>query len=155
VNFSVDAVHGSYEGKFNAGGTAIEGSWSQGQSLPLVFRRTSAPPRTQHKAAPASDIDGTWSGSLDTGAGELRLAFHITNTEDGLTATLDSLDQNAYGLPVTAVTRNGSSIKMELKQIAGVFQGKLDKGLTTIEGTWTQNGNTLPLALQRTKDSIR
>ncbi len=152
LNFSVDAVHGSYEGKFNAGGTAIEGSWSQGQSLPLVFRRTSAPPKTQHKPAAASDIDGTWSGILDTGGGELRLAFHITNTEDGLTATMDSLDQGAYGLPVTLVTRNGASIKLELKQIAGAFEGKIGAGLATMEGTWTQNGNTLPLALKRAKD---
>ncbi len=153
LNFSVDAVHGSYKGKFNAGGTAIEGSWTQGQSLPLVFRRTSAPPKTQHKPAAASDIDGVWLGTLGAGIGKLRLAFHITNTEDGLTATMDSLDQGANGLPVTTVMRNGASIKMELKQIGGAFEGKIGTGLTTMEGTWTQNGNILPLALKRTKDT--
>ena len=149
----MDAVRGSYDGKLNAAGTAIEGTWSQGQSLPLVFNRMSAPPKTQHKPAAPSDIDGTWLGTLDTGMGNLRLAFHITNTEDGLTATLDGLDQSVKGIPATAATRDGLTIKLELKQIAGAFEGKLDKARATMEGTWTQAGNTFPLTLKRTKDA--
>jgi uncharacterized lipoprotein YmbA len=153
--FSVDSVNGSYEGKVNAEGTAIAGTWSQGQPLPLDFKRITTVARAEHKPAkpakPAkpSDIDGTWLGSLDTGATKLRVAFHVTNTEDGLTATMDSLDQGAKGIPVTAVIRNGSSLKMELKGIGGTFEGKIDKAFTTIEGTWTQGAATLPLVLKR------
>jgi hypothetical protein len=87
------------------------------------------------------------------GVMKLRLVFHITNTEDGLTATMDSPDQNANGLPVTSVTRDGASLKMELKQIAGGFEGKIAQDLTTIEGTWTQRGSPLPLVLKRVKDA--
>jgi len=153
LNLTVEAVRGTYEGKVNAAGTRIEGTWSQGQPLPLVFERTTSPAKTTHKPARPSDIDGTWMGTLDTGVMKLRVVFHITNTEDGLTATLDSPDQGAKGLPVTAVTRDGDSLKLEAKQIAGRFEGKIAKDLTTIEGTWTQGGGNLPLVLKRVKDA--
>lgn len=39
LSFSSNAVHGTYEGKLTAGST-IEGTWSQGQPLPLNFKRT-------------------------------------------------------------------------------------------------------------------
>jgi pimeloyl-ACP methyl ester carboxylesterase len=150
LSFTVESVHGSYEGKVNSDGTGIEGTWSQGPPLSLDFKRAV---KTQHKPAKPSDIDGAWMGTLDTRETKLRVVFHITNTEDGLMATLDSPDQNAKGLPVTAVTRNGSSLKLELKGIGGVFEGKIDKSLTSIEGTWTQGGATFPLVLKRAKDT--
>jgi pimeloyl-ACP methyl ester carboxylesterase len=100
-----------------------------------------------------SDIDGAWLGTLDVGPVKLRLVFHLTNTPTGLTATLDSLDQGAKGLPVTAVTRNGSSLKLELKQLGGAFEGTIDAASASIEGTWTQLGSSRPLILKRAKDT--
>lgn len=38
LSFSSSAVHGSYEGKLTANST-IEGTWNQGQPLPLNFKR--------------------------------------------------------------------------------------------------------------------
>src|SRR5271157_2136579 len=153
LNFTVEAWHGTYEGKVNAAGTEIDGTWSQDQPLPLLFERATSPAKTTHKPAKPSDIDGAWMGTLDAGAMKLRIVFHITNTEDGLTATMDSPDQNAKGLPVTTVTRDGASLKLEMKQIAGGFDAKIAKDLTTIEGTWTQGGSSLPLVLKRVKDA--
>jgi len=151
LSFSVDSVHGTYEGKVDPNATAIAGTWTQMQPLPLDFKRQTTPLKTGHKPAKPSDIDGAWAGTLDTGTAKLRVVFHITNTEDGLTATMDSPDQNANGLPVTAVSRDGSSLTMVLKQIAGKFEGKINKELTAIEGTWTQAGAGLPLLLKRVK----
>jgi isocitrate dehydrogenase len=54
---------------------------------------------------------------VEAGGTKLRIVFHITNTEEGLTATMDSPDQGANGIPVTTVTRNGQSLTMELKGI--------------------------------------
>lgn len=152
LSLGVDAVHGTYEGKVAADGKTITGTWSQGQPLPLDFKRATAPVKTEHKPAKPSDIDGTWMGSLDTGAIKLRVVFHIVNTEDGLTATMDSPDQGAKGLPVTSVTRDGASLKMEAKQIGGVFDGKIAADRSSIDGTWTQGGSSLPLALKPVKD---
>jgi uncharacterized protein len=153
LHFTSDAVHGTYEGKLNGDSTAITGTWSQGQQLPLDFKRATTPLKTEHRSAKPSDIDGAWMGTLDAGAAKLRVVFHITNTEDGLMATLDSPDQGTKGIPVTTVTRQGSSLKLEVKSINGVFEGKISNDLSTIGGTWTQMGNPLPLVLKRVKDA--
>ncbi|HEX3678085.1 MAG TPA: hypothetical protein VHU90_00035, partial [Galbitalea sp.] len=101
------------------------------------------------KPGKPSDIDGAWQGGIETPQGTLRAVFRIVNTEDGLTATLDVPDQGAKGIPVTSVTRSGSSIKMELKGLGGGFVGKISTDLSTIDGTWTQGGNSAPLVLKR------
>ena len=149
LNLNVEAVKGTYEGTVNGDATEISGTWSQGQPLPLDFKRGTF--ATQHQPAKPSDIDGAWAGRLDTGRGQLRLVFHISNTADGLIATMDSPDQNVSGLPVTTVTRSGSSLKLELKQAGGVYEGKISGDLASIDGTWTQGGGSLPLALKREK----
>jgi pimeloyl-ACP methyl ester carboxylesterase len=152
LKLTIDAVHGSYGGTVNKDATEIKGTWSQGPSLDLNFKRMAASLQKDQKPVPPSDIDGTWMGALDLGGVKLRMVFHITNTADGLTATADSPDQNATGMPVTAVTRNGSSLKFEMKQLGGVFDGKISEIHTTIAGTWSQRGNTIPLVLKLVKD---
>ncbi len=153
LNLNIEAVHGAYEGTVNSDGSEIKGTWAQGSTLPLDFKKSAAAVKTEHKPAKPSDIDGAWWGTLDTAMQKLRLVFHFTNTEDGLTATCDSPDQNASGMPVTTVTRDGASLKMEMKQLGGVFEGKLDKDLATIDGTWKQAGQSWPLTLKRLKDA--
>ena len=152
LSLGIDAVHGTYEGKVAADTQTISGTWTQGQPLPLEFKRTTAPLKTEHKPAMPSDIDGDWMGSLDTGTVKLRIVFHIVNTEDGLTARMDSLDQGTKGIPATSVTRDGSSLKIEAKSIGGTFEGKIAADLASIDGKWSQGGGTLPLALKKVKD---
>lgn len=149
LNLTVDAVHGAYEGKVNADASEIAGTWTQVGSMPLDFKRQTVPIKTEHKPTKPSDIDGAWAGTLDTGMAKLRLVLHLTNTEDGLVATLDSLDQGANGIPVTAVTRNGSVLKLDVKGIGGAYDGQLDKSLSTVEGTWTQGGRSWPLVFKK------
>ena len=121
--------------------------------LASAFAQNPAAPASQApQSVPPSDIDGIWLGTLNVGAIKLRLAFHITNTAAGLTATMDSLDQNAKGIPVSAVIREGASLKMEVKVAQGQFAGEISKDLQSISGTWSQGGNSLPLVLNRVKD---
>ncbi|MGO9088445.1 MAG: alpha/beta hydrolase family protein [Candidatus Sulfotelmatobacter sp.] len=152
LNLDVAAVHGTYEGTVAADAKTISGTWTQGSALPLEFKRATAPIKTEHKLAKPSDIDGAWMGSLDTGGGKLRVVFHIVNTEDGLTATLDSPDQGAKDIPTTSVTRDGAKLKIEAKSIGGIFEGTIAADLSSIDGKWTQGGGTLPLLLKRVKD---
>jgi len=148
----IEAVHGAYEGTVAADGKSISGTWSQGKALPLEFKRQTTPIKAEHKPEKPSDIDGTWSGTLDTGMSKLRLVLHITNTEDGLIATLDSPDQGAKGIPTSSVVRNGNSLKIESKAINGSFEGKIAADLSSIDGTWSQNGGEFALVLKRSKE---
>ncbi|HUI39234.1 MAG TPA: alpha/beta fold hydrolase [Candidatus Nitrosotalea sp.] len=155
LKLDVAAVHGTYEGTVNKGATEITGTWSQGQPLTLNFKRAAAPISSEHKAAPPSDIDGGWLGTLDTGAFKLRIVFHIVNTADGLAGTMDSPDQNTKGIPLGSVTRKDSSLKIEIKSIGGGFEGTISQDRNTIDGTWTQLGRSSPLVLTRMKgDSV-
>src|SRR5471030_703076 len=147
LTLRIEALRGSYEGTVSANGTAIDGTWSQGVAVPLAFAR--APKRAD--VAP-SDIDGAWAGTLNAAATTLRLVVHITNTPYGLVATMDSLDQGVRRLVATA-SRNGSSLKLDVKQVNGTFEGKIDDARTTIDGTWSQGGPGLPLVLALVKDA--
>jgi fermentation-respiration switch protein FrsA (DUF1100 family) len=152
LDLGVEMVHGTYEGKVAPDAKAITGTWTQGAALPLEFKRATSPIKTEHKPAKPSDIDGAWMGSLDTGTIKLRVVFHILNTEDGLTATMDSPDQGRNGLPTTSVTRDGATLKIEAKNIGGVFEGKIAADLSSIDGKWSQGGGTMPLLLKPVKD---
>jgi fermentation-respiration switch protein FrsA (DUF1100 family) len=157
LSLTVDAVHGSYEGAVNKDATEIDGTWSQLQPLPLNFTRApaqaaAAPSPAAPKPAPPSDIDGTWQGTLDTGTIKLRILFKIVNTQDGLTAQMQSPDQTSIWIPASSVSRNGSALTITLKGIGITFDGKISADLSSIDGTLTQMGGSLPLALKPVKD---
>ncbi len=50
--FSVDPIHGSYEGKLSADGSSIKGTWTQGQSLPLDLQRGTKEMAWQRDSSP-------------------------------------------------------------------------------------------------------
>ncbi len=107
----------------------------------------------QQFVAGASEIDGTWLGVLDVPPGiKLRLVFRLSSSANGLTATMDSLDQDARGIPVPTATRKGSTIVFDMPNIGGRFQGQVADRAETIAGTWSQGGTSFPLTLSRVTD---
>jgi len=151
----VDAVHGTYTGTVNKDATEIDGTWTQGQSFELNFKRATAAqaaPPPAPKPAPPTDIDGTWSGLLDAGTAKLHLVFKIVNTQDGLTAKMQSPDQSPVWLAATAVKRSGPSLIIEITGIGAAFEGKIASDRGSIDGTFTQMGHVMPLLLQRAKE---
>jgi len=153
LKLAVDRFQASYEGKLNPDATKIFGTWSQGGGYAdLDFKRAKVEAKAQPKPAPPSDIDGAWLGTVELSGIKLRLVFHILNTADGLTATMDSPDQGVSGVPATGVTRNGPSLKIELKQKSAAYEGKISPDLATIDGTYTWSAGHLPLVVKRVKD---
>jgi len=104
--------------------------------------------------AAQSSIEGDWQGSLAVGGANLRLAFHVKTADGKLTATLDSVDQGAMGLPFDSVTVTDSAVKLEMKAATAVFEGTLSADGSTIDGTWTQGGMPRPLVLKRGKVAV-
>jgi uncharacterized protein len=151
LSLKVDAVKGSYEGKVNSDVSEIAGTWTQGAPLELNFHRGGIAAKPKPKPVKPSDLDGNWLGTLDTGMGKLRVVLHILNTEDGLAATLDSPDQNAKGILVTNITRNGAKLNFNVESIGGSYEGTISSDLGSFEGIWTQLGKSFPLALKRVK----
>lgn len=115
-----------------------------------------APARSQdtRPAAPASvpvvsGLDGAWDGTLEAGATRLRIVFHIRTTDGGTTATMDSVDQAATGIPVSAVSREGDAVKLEVAAIGGRFEGALQADGRTLRGRWIEAALDLPFTLTR------
>lgn len=108
---------------------------------------------SQLSAQPAGSITGSWEGSLNVGA-ELRIVFHIREAGPGrLTATLDSPDQGAFGIPCDTAYLQAGELTIELKPLSAKYTGRQIND-STIEGSFTQ-GMEFPLSLKRAepKDS--
>ena len=148
LKFDVPQISVAYEGRIDAAGSAIRGTWSQaGNSLPLALARAVLAPERK-RVVKGSDIDGDWTGAI---AGALNVVFHITTYDDGLAATMDVPAQNASGVPVTSITRTGSRLQLEMKQVGGGFTGTIGADAATITGTWSQLGNDAALVLTHAK----
>jgi fermentation-respiration switch protein FrsA (DUF1100 family) len=96
-------------------------------------------------AAPPSPV-GTWLGTLDVGVMKLRVVFHVATSAGGLTATLDSPDQGAYGIPVDQVEYSAPTLRIVASKRNLRYEGKLEGARLT--GTFTQ-GKDFPLVLDR------
>jgi len=131
---------------------AVASSLAVGQPAWCQAAAPAAPPVSQAVAAPSviPGLDGDWDGTLDVATIKLRLVFHIASAPaTGTTATLDSIDQGAKGIPVTAVTKTGDKLLFEVKVIQGSFEGTPSSDGRTITGTWRQGPNSIPLTLTR------
>ena len=151
LDFTFDPAHISYEGTVNKDATEIDGTFTQGQPLELNFKRASELTAAPKPAAP-SEIDGTWQGTLDAGALKLRIVFKIVNTQDGLTAQMQSPDQSPDWHATTSVNLKDNSLTITINGIQATFEGKISADLSSIDGTFTQTGNALPMLLKRVKD---
>jgi hypothetical protein len=101
-------------------------------------------------AGPAAGIAGDWEGTLDTGGGSLRVVVHITQDKDGkLGGAIDSPDQGASGIEITAITYKAPALHFEVDSINGAYDGKMNSEDSQIAGDWKQNGASLPLSLKR------
>ena len=92
-------------------------------------------------------VVGSWAGALNVQGMELRIVFHVEQGQDGLTATMDSPNQGATGIPVSDVTVAGDSVTISVDRIGGRYAGVLADDGAKIEGQWTQSGQSFPLTL--------
>jgi pimeloyl-ACP methyl ester carboxylesterase len=117
-------------------------------SCPLLLITLSAEP--QPKDSKTSPIVGLWEGALKVGAVNLRLAFKIAELPDkGLSATMDSIDQGAKGIPVDKVTLADNKLTLELPKLKATFSGTVAADLNSVKGEWKQADTAFPLEIKR------
>lgn len=95
---------------------------------------------------------GDWNGTLEAGGGQLRLVLHVEaggEEASGLTVTMDSPDQGAFGIPATGVSAAGDSLTIVFANIGGRYTGARNATGDTLSGSWAQGGQTFPLVLTR------
>ena len=95
---------------------------------------------------------GNWQGSLDPDSGSMRVLVHVWQDKDGrLTGTVDSVDEDASGIAISAIRREKGTVHFEIASLGGVYDGKLDGDESTITGTWKQCDASLQLVLHRVR----
>jgi hypothetical protein len=102
------------------------------------------------RLATAQDISGEWHGSVEvTNDAPLRLALHISNRN---AASVDSADEGVTALPIDSVDVNRTTLRFEIKSIAGVYEGKIAPDGSRIAGAWSQDGGVWPLVWEKGED---
>jgi pimeloyl-ACP methyl ester carboxylesterase len=92
-----------------------------------------------------TQLQGLWTGTLNEGILNLRVAIHFDRNGTG---KLDSLDQHVTGIPVTGVRVQGYRVTFRVDSVDGAFSGiVMDEG-NRLDGEWYQ-GATLPFVLTR------
>lgn len=103
----------------------------------------------QNTPASPHDIADTWQGTLHAGR-DLRTVIKISKDDKGTyKGVLYSVDQEGATLPLDSVTLQGSDVKYSIKAIDGTFEGRLSADGKTIDGSWKQGPNPIPLVLTR------
>jgi catechol 2,3-dioxygenase-like lactoylglutathione lyase family enzyme len=109
-----------------------------------------------HRLCLAQDLDNEpqriaeiWEGVLDLGTAKLRLVLKLAPSNEGLTARLDSLDQNARDLVIDRIVHDGSALRFEMSAIGASYLGGFSDDETTLTGEWSQGGKTWPLVFRR------
>lgn len=111
--------------------------------------QTATSPKPAPKPVPAS-LEGQWSGSLQAGDAVLHLILHVSKFEDGaLKATIDSLDQGVYGIEVSSLGQNNSTLSFKVSSVGASYEGKLSADHRSVAGEWTQGAVSLPLIFHR------
>jgi len=96
-------------------------------------------------------LPGSWMGKLSVDGMELRVVFNLKLVQkDSLTVTLDSPDQNAKDIPAGPVVVENQKVIIKAPGINGQYDGTVMSD-STITGTWSQNGGTLPLDIKKQK----
>lgn len=162
LRIEVKSVKGLYVGTLDATGTKATGVWSQGPAvlaLTLEKGRGTNVLADSEKLSPedlaankraAEKVVGIWNGTLSTGTDDLRLRVNIAKTASGgASGTMDSLDQGANGIPISAITLKEGKLRFEVRGIGGVYEGTLNTNGAALKGEWKQGGGAMPLDLTK------
>ena len=98
----------------------------------------------------------TWAGKLNVNGMELTLVLNTLRVSpDSLTATLDSPDQGAKGIPVSRISITDDSLKFTVNNLMARFGGRFSAGKDTLAGLFVQAGYKIPLILAAQKEAFR
>lgn len=95
----------------------------------------------------AQDITGQWNGVLKVQGIQLRIVFNVSKSDNGYSATMDSPDQGANGIPVTVTNFENPEIKLVVSMAGIEYKGELKNN--EIVGTFKQGSLEVPMNLSR------
>ncbi|NKB31488.1 MAG: hypothetical protein GKR91_00100 [Pseudomonadales bacterium] len=92
-------------------------------------------------SAQTPSLAGQWAGTLNLGGGQLRLVFHIEESDDGISVQIESVDQGNQMIP-TDVVVDGNTLTFSVEQLDVEYTATVDGN--QMVGSFVQFGNTDP-----------
>ena len=136
LSFSIANMGAQYSGIWNAETDQYEGEFQQGMTLALNFSAADEAP----VALIIEGLDGRWEALLDREGTLLNLVLNIETGEHGTSATLDSVDQGVYDIPVTGLSRDGDRVNPRIPMANVTYSAVLDADAGILLGDWTRPG---------------
>ncbi len=150
LSFTVPAVHGTWKGTVADNAHLLNGTWSQGNSMPLAFTRE----QPFVAASKPSAVDGIWLGKIKQDSEDLRIQLQVKSDNAGKEyCTFDSLDQEVTGIECANVAFTGNKFSFEIPAGHAQWSGTLSADGKTLNGTWTQ-GTPAALNFERQSTAI-
>jgi len=106
-------------------------------------------------ASSAQSVTGDWYGLLTVPGAQLPLIMHITKTDAGYAATLDSPDQKSMGIPMDNVSFADNKLVVGFTAAAMTYTGTFLPDSSKINGTFKQGPGSFPLVLTREKPAVK
>src|SRR5690625_852319 len=100
----------------------------------------------------SQDITGQWKGDLEVFGSKLPLVFHISNSDDGYSATMDSPAQQAFDIPIDQISFENHRLLVIITALNAEYSGKLEED--EFSGEFQQNNMKFPLDLTRQESTI-
>ena len=93
---------------------------------------------------------GSWMGKLSVNTLQIRLGINLSVDKNGsVTASLDSPDQNTFGIKTDTTIISGDNITIKVKKLMASYEGTIIQGDSIINGKWTQGAQTFDLNLKK------
>jgi hypothetical protein len=109
------------------------------------------PSRAQDVAA-----TGAWQGNLNIFGSSMRLTLRVTQDDKGaLYGTISSPDMGIGGMDVSGVKLKKTTLKFDIPQYNGSFEGKISEDGQSIIGSWYVGEQELPITFRRVAAALQ
>src|ERR1700733_9789162 len=109
------------------------------------------PSRAQDVAA-----TGAWQGNLNIFGSSMRLTLRVTQDDKGaLYGTISSPDMGIGGMDVSGVKLKKTTLKFDIPQYNGSFEGKISEDGQSIIGSWCVGEQELPITFRRVAAALQ
>jgi len=156
VTFAIKATNGggTFQGTLSADGKSMSGDFisAHGMSIPFSLTRTGEAkiqaPRTSRPIPKV--LEGSWTGTIEANGQQIKIGLKMANHPDA-TSTGSVITAEGVEIAISKITSEGSSLKLDVKNVGGSYVGKLNEVETELVGTWTQGPFVAPLTFRREK----
>ncbi len=149
LKFKVPSAGASYEGRWDADSSSIKGTFVQGMELPLTLSQASGKPKGMTITGDLSPVKGPWFGAIELPGTSLDFVLEVTQQGDTFSAEAMSPQQSKQKIRVNAMGFQGGQLSFEINALGASYKGHLSTDQQTIQGQFSQNGQSFVLNFQR------